>query len=199
MEIFIRDIKTAPDSYRRNGKVPGVIYGFNVNSLPVYVNEKDLARLVKEHEGGLIKIKLFDDENKQNFKEIQCILRDIQIHPLTEKIVHFDLYVPSLERVITAKVPLEFINEAPAVKKGGMLNIGLHELEVKSLPMNIPEKIFVDLSVLTDLDQSIYVKDLSLPKGVEVLLELTTPVVSIVREEVVEAASQSEETPTTTS
>lgn len=193
MDIFIRDVKSNPDLYRAHGKVPGVIYGFNVSSTPIYVVEKDLLRLVKEHEGGLLQVRIFADEHTQNFKVMQCILRDIQVHPLTEKIIHFDLYVPSLEKVITAKVPLEFIKEAPAVKKGGVLNIGLHELEVKALPTNIPEKIFVDLSVLTELEQTIYVKDLSLPKGVEVLLELSTPIVSIVSEEAAATATPNEE------
>ncbi|MGB9609058.1 MAG: 50S ribosomal protein L25, partial [Minisyncoccia bacterium] len=81
-------------------------------------------------------------------------------------------------------IPLEFIGESPAVKNyGGVLNKSMFEIEVEALPGDLPHSLQVDLNNLTELGQTIYVKDLIIPKGVKVLVGLETPIVTVITPE----------------
>ncbi len=183
IKIYLREEKA--NKIRREGKVPGVIYGPNIKSQKIYAEEKEIENLYKEHEVSLFE---FDFEGQK----LLGLLRDIQFHPLTYKIIHFDIYVPSLEKEVTSEIPLEFIGEAPVLKSGGVLNFSLKELPVEALPRDLPERIIVDLSSLKDIGQTIYVKDLQLPPQIKVLIEENTPVVTALPEAEIET-----ETPVT--
>ena len=96
---------------------------------------------------------------------------------LSGTIKHVDFHEIRMDEKITAKVPLEFIGEAPAVKeKGAVVNRAMSEIEVEALPNNLPRSITVDLSALDDIDKTIYVKDIPHPKGVEFLVAPETAV-----------------------
>ena len=183
IKIYLREEKA--NKIRREGKVPGVIYGPNIKSQKIYAEEKEIENLYKEHEVSLFE---FDFEGQK----LSGLLRDIQFHPLTYKIIHFDIYVPSLEKEVASEIPLEFIGEAPVLKSGGVLNFSLKELPVEALPRDLPERIIVDLSSLKDIGQTIYVKDLQLPPQIKVLIEENTPVVTALPEAEIET-----ETPVT--
>ena len=187
IKLFLREEKA--EKIRKEGKVPGVIYGPNINSQKIYVDEKEIENLHKEHEGGLFE---FDFEGKK----ILGILREVQTHSLTGKIIHFDIYVPALEKEIVATIPLEFIGEAPALKKGGVLNFVLNEIEVEALPQDLPEKITVDLSLLNEIGQTLYIKDLELNPKIKILIDGNTPIVTVIkeREEIKEEKSTLEST-----
>lgn len=188
MKIFLRKLKKKLKEYRRENKVPGVIYGPDFESKPIYADAKELSKFIQEHESGQTEIE-FDGKN------LNIILQDIQYHPITDMVIHFDLYVPSADKPVTTDVPLVFIGEAPALKKGGILNINLKEIEVEALPKDLPEKIEVDLSKLEEVHQSIYLKDLNVPAKVKILLPLDLPVVTIIEEETVKTTpSEIEET-----
>ncbi len=173
IKIYLREEKA--NKIRREGKVPGVIYGPNIGSQKIYADDKDIKTLYKEHEGGLFEI-YFEDQ------KMSAILREIQIHPLTNQIIHFDLYVPSLSKKVTTTIPIEFVGEAPVTKKGGVLNFGLHELDIEAFPQDLPEKIVIDLSLLNEIGETIYVKDLKISSKIKVLLEENTPIVSVIKE-----------------
>ncbi|GIW67450.1 MAG: 50S ribosomal protein L25 [Candidatus Parcubacteria bacterium] len=175
LKIFSREKNKKAEDFRKEGKIPGVIYGPNIESQTIYALVKDLYSLYKEHEGGLFEI---DYEGKK----LQGILREIQFHPLTNQLIHFDIYIPSLEREIEVKIPLEFVGEAPVLMKGGVLNFNLKEIEISALPQDIPEKIEVDVSHLEEIGQTIYVKDLKIPAKIKVLLEPDLPVVTVISE-----------------
>jgi large subunit ribosomal protein L25 len=179
LKVFLRDKNKKSESYRKEGKLPGVIYGPNINSTPIYTEIKEFISFLKEHEGNLIDINF---ENK-NYK---AILREIQYHPINNKPIHFDIYVPSLEEKIEIKVPLEFIGISPALSKGYLLSFNLKELDIETKPQYIPEKIEVDISNLEELGQSIYVKDIKFDENIKVLMDPNFPIVTVI-------ASQSEE------
>jgi len=186
LKVFLREKNKKAEIYRGEGKVPGVIYGSNIESLPIYTDVKEFLSLLKEHEGGLFEIEL----EKEKY---QGILREVQFHPLTHKPVHFDIYVPSLEEKIEAKVPLEFVGSAPALLKGGVLNFNLKELEISALPQDIPERIEVNISKLEEIGQSLYVKELKIPSKIKILLDENIPVVTVIAEKI-EAVETSSET-----
>ncbi len=185
LELNIYNRKENAEKVRRENKIPGVIYGTTIESKPVYAIKNEFKKFVDEYEAGLFQV-VFEGN------KLLGILQDIQIHPLTRDIIHFDIYVPSLEEKIETKVPLEFIGESPATKKGGVLNFNLEELPISSLPQDIPENIVVDLSTLEEIGQTIYVKDLKLPSNIKVLIDENTPVVTVITETVVEEEGSAE-------
>lgn len=174
LKVFKREGKRA-EAYRKEGRIPGILYGPNLESINIYALEKEFLDFYENYESGLFDVEI---EN-QNFKGI---LQEVQIHPLSDQPIHFDLYIPLLTKKIEAKISLEFIGETPALKTGGVLNIALEELEVEALPTDLPEKIVVDLSKLKEIGQSIYVKDLKIPEKVKVLIDPENPVVSVIEE-----------------
>jgi large subunit ribosomal protein L25 len=108
------------------------------------------------------------------------IVKELQRHPVTDRPTHADFQRISLTTKIEAKVPLNILGEAPGVKtSGGMMSIDMRELRIKALPTAIPQKIDVDVSKL-ELHQSIFVKDLAMPEGVEILDSIEAAVIRIV-------------------
>jgi len=186
MKVFLREKNKKAEAYCKEGKIPGILYGPEIKSTPIYALAKEISKLVEEHEGGLFEVEL---ENKK----YQGILREVQYHPLTNQIIHFDIYLPSLEQEIETTVPLEFIGKAPAEIKGGVLSFNLKEIEISALPQDIPEKIEVDISGLEEIGQSIYVKDLKIPSKIKILLDENVPIVTVIEEAIGET-----EIPTTT-
>lgn len=176
-----------PENYRKEGKIPGVIYGPEINSTSVYSLEKEFINFYQNYTSGLFDIE-FEGKN------LKGVLQEVQFHPITDKIIHFDIFVPKLTERIETKVHLEFVGEAPALKKGGVISIALNEIPILALPTEIPEKIVVDLSKLEEVGQTIYVKDLSLPPGVKVLIDLENPVISIIEESIIEEEKEAEPT-----
>ena len=148
---------------RRGGLVPGVLYGGTLApvSIAVKTNEfrkalysgKLLGHMVKLSHGG----------------EIQSVIaKDIQFHPVSDEPMHFDLYRVDAHQMIKIAVPVHFKNQevSPGMKRGGALNVAVHEVQLMAHADEIPEEIIVDLAAL-DIGDSVKAEDLVLPKGVE--------------------------------
>jgi large subunit ribosomal protein L25 len=184
LKVFKRNNQKV-EKLRKEGKVPGVMYGPKLNSISIYADYKEFNKFLDEYEAGLFKV-LLDDQI------LNGILQDVQKHPISGNVIHFDIYLPSLEEKIETKIPLVFINESPAISKGGVVNYNLEEIEILSLPTDIPEKIEVDLSVIENVGQSIYVRDLKVPEGVKILLDPDFPVVTVIEEQQTEQSLSSQ-------
>lgn len=158
---------------RREGLLPCVLYGSEINSIPITVKTGDLDRIMKV--GGpnaLIKVKV-------DSKEYITLVREIQTHPVAKEYLHADLQQVSLKEKLQTLVPLHIIGEAPGVADGGILQQVHRELEVECLPTDIPDFIEVDVSGL-GFGDSLTVADLKAGEGVDILNDLDTVVVSIV-------------------
>jgi|CXWL01.1.fsa_nt_gi large subunit ribosomal protein L25 len=150
-------------SLRAASRIPAVVYGGEKPSIKVALSEKELIAARKK--GGVNAILRL----KHAKGEETVIVKELQRHPVTDRPVHADFQRISLTNKIEAKVPLVVVGEAPGVKtSGGMMSIDLRELRIKALPTAIPQHIDVDVSHL-ELHQNLYVKDLKLPAGVELL------------------------------
>lgn len=174
---------------RREGLLPCVLYGSEIDSIPITVKTSDLDRILKE--GGhnaLIKVKLDN-------QEYISLVREIQNHPVTKEFLHADFHRISMKEKLQTLVPLEIIGEAPGITEGGVLQHLLREVEVECLPTDIPEVVEVDISSL-GFGESLTVADLDAGKGVEIITDPDTVVVSIVapekEEEPEEAESEAE-------
>ncbi|HVN26222.1 MAG TPA: 50S ribosomal protein L25 [Candidatus Paceibacterota bacterium] len=158
---------------RREGLVPAELYGHGIKNMHLSVGVKDFNKILKAA-GATTVVNLVINKEKR-----PTLIHEVGRDFLTGDIVSIDFHQIRMDEKITAKVPLEFTGEAPAIKeKGAVLNKAMAEIEVEALPNDLPHSITVDLSALDDLDKTIYVKDLSVPKGVEMLVEPETAVVT---------------------
>lgn len=178
--IFGKKLKLA----RGAGKLPVVVYGPKDKPLSLFVGAAEFKKLfATAGESSLITVK-FGPESKD------VLINEVVRHPVTSELIHADFYVVDKTKTITIAVPLTFTGVSPAVKDlGGTLVKVKHELEVETLPMNIPHNIEVNINLLLNLDSQILVKDLPIPTGVTVLgdAEAVVASISVAKEEPVEA------------
>ncbi len=168
------------------GFIPAVLYGPDVETTSIKVSEKDFLKIFKETgESELFKLALDKDE-------FLVLVKDIQKDILSGRIIHIDFYQPKLGQKMELAVPLKFVGEAPAQRKGGIIVKVMHELEIECLPRQIPKEIQVDLSTLEDIDSVIKIKDLNLPEGVKPLVSEENIVVSVSEPEKEEEQPQEE-------
>ncbi|MEK1888560.1 MAG: 50S ribosomal protein L25/general stress protein Ctc, partial [Phyllobacterium sp.] len=146
---------------RRNGKVPAVIYGDKQAPISITLDYK--ALYYKIHGGGFkttIANILLDG------KSIQVLPKEYQLDPVTDKPVHVDFLRVSAKSVVNVHVPIHFLNEdaSPGIKRGGVLNIVRHDIELHVPANAIPEAIEIDLTG-TQIGDSIHISAVTLPKG----------------------------------
>lgn len=168
---------------RKKGIVPAVLYGPKIKTISLEIDLKEFKKILKEAgETSLISLEVAGEK-----KKYLVLIHDITKDSLTEEITHVDFYQPELAKEIEVKIPLIFRGEAPAVKNlGGTLVKNIQEIEVKSLPENLPKEIEIDLSSLEALKSHILVKDLPVAAGVKILNHPNDIVVSITEAEKVE-------------
>ncbi len=171
-----RDKKETLATLRKEGFLPLVLYGVKTKNLALKVDLKEFKKIYQEAgESSLISLKIEGDK-----EESMVLIHDTQFHPLSDEIIHADLYKPDLKKETEAAVPLEFIGESLAVKNlEGTLIKNIQEVEVKALPQNLPHEIRVDVSKLETFEDNILIKDLVLPEGVEVLKDEAEIIVSV--------------------
>lgn len=153
--------------------IPAVLYGPGIENLNISVNFKEFEKVHKVAGETLIDL----DVDGVSYS---VLIYDIQFDPMTIEPMHVDFYQPNLKNEVETQVPLELVGVAPAVGIGGTIIANLHELTVKALPKDLPAKIEVDVTVLTDFGNHILVKDLKLPKGVKAISHEDEVIVQIV-------------------
>jgi len=147
---------------RNEGKVPGILYGGNLGPVPIAVslNAFKKALYTGKLNGHLVTLKYGNETQK-------VIAKSIDFHPVTDTPIHFDLYRVDEHAKIRISVPVHFKNHelSPGLKRGGALNVAIHELEIQVPADHIPEDIVIDLTGL-EIGNSIHVSDLKLPSDV---------------------------------
>ena len=155
--------KGASRELRRTGRVPAVIYGDKKTPLSVHVDEKILTKMLST--GHFMNTVVMIDVGG---KPTRTLPKDIQFHPVSSRPTHVDFLRISEHSKVTVNVPVRFENEeaSPGMKRGGVLNIVRHELELVCDAAEIPDEIHVDLTGL-DVGDSVHISNIKLPKGVE--------------------------------
>ena len=148
---------------RRSGRAPGIVYGGTVAPQPIEIDHNALFHALRNEafHASILTMKLGGDASK-------VLLRDVQMHPFKNEILHVDFQRVDENRKIHMKVPLHFVNAevSPAVKIGGALvSHVLNEVDVSCLPRDLPEFVEVDLSQL-ESGKAIHLSELKLPAGV---------------------------------
>lgn len=182
-------------SLRKTGIIPAEIYGHGIKNSHVTVNEKDFMRLFRTA-GEHTLINLVDQDSKERFP---VIISHVGMNSTKGTYLSVDFHQVRMDEKIETKVPLQFIGEAPAVKNGFLVVTPLDELHIKSLPQSIPSHLDVDISKLESSGQSIYVKDILIPKGVDMLTPQDAVIVTVTekaKEEPAPSATTTEGAPT---
>ncbi|MDQ6713149.1 MAG: 50S ribosomal protein L25 [Candidatus Dormibacteraeota bacterium] len=173
-------------SLRREGRLPAVVYGHNVDAVTVVVDGREFIKAFqKVGRNQLVDLQLGDEPVRK------ALIREVQRSPRHGDLLHVDFYQVNLTEKIESEVPIELEGEVELVTKGEAdLQRGLHLLKVECLPTDLPAVITVDISRLKEVDDEIRVKDLPVPPGCEILDEPDDLVVKVAahREEVEEAA-----------
>jgi large subunit ribosomal protein L25 len=149
--------------YRREGKLPAVVYGLENETLSVLVSAHDLDHALHSESGAntLITLQL-DGED-----DALALARQIQRHPTRNELVHVDFVRVRRDVAVTAEIPLTLEGDPQGAKEGGMLEQVLFTVTVEALPGNIPNEITVDVSAL-GLGDQLHVENLSIPSGVAI-------------------------------
>ena len=151
---------------RRANFIPAVIYGGKVKPTTIQADRKTYDRIYRQHAGESLIYHLNVMDNGKKVADFPAIVKDIQLHPVTDQVIHLDFNRISLDKEIEIKVKVITKGEAIGVKRdGGTLDHTMWELDIICLPNNIPHHIEVDITNL-GIHDAVHVKDLVLPSGV---------------------------------
>lgn len=168
-------IKSQTKKYRQEGKVPGILYGRNVEATPLVVDRASLQKTIREHgRNALFRLSL-EGENVHD-----VIIQEIQRGLLNDDIIHVDFFAVDKETEIDTEVPIRLTGEAKGQSTGVVMQL-LYTMSVRTLPANIPEEITIDISLL-DVGDSLHVKDVSLNSSIKILNDPEETIVTIVHE-----------------
>ncbi len=190
LEVTPRDVLGKKVSaLRRAGMTPVHLYGKGVDSRALQGDTATVARVVSQVGQNIPLYLKVSDTREQDL----VFVREVQRHPITNQILHVDFYRVEATQRVRGEVPVVLAGEAPAVRvHRGVLMQALYVLAVEALPMDMPERIEVDISHIEELDQDVRVSDIAVDQAITILTDAEELVVRInaprVAEEPVAAA-----------
>jgi large subunit ribosomal protein L25 len=162
---------------RREGQVPAILYGHQVEPVSLSADQRSLERIwLRAGRTHLVDLRV------DGGTATKVIIRALQLNPRTNRPQHADFFAVNLKEKLTADVPVILVGESPAAEetKVGQLQQTLMSVKVECLPSDLPSQISVDVSGLTELDQSISMSDVTLPHGVNLVHDTDEQIVKIV-------------------
>jgi len=159
--------KGASRALRRDGRVPAVVYGEKKEPLSIHVEEKLLTKML--HTGHFMNSIVMIDVGG---KATRTLPKAVDFHPVSSRPIHVDFLRIGEHSKVTVAVPVRFDNEeaSPGLKRGGVLNVVQHELELVCDAAHIPEEIHIPLDGL-DIGDSIHISDVKLPEGTKAAID----------------------------
>ena len=177
---------------RRQGWVPGVMYGHGFEAIPLQFENRSISKLLSHVSGSqLVSVQVADQKEPE-----MALVRDVQRDVIKGTILHVDFYRVEMTERLTAEIPLVIVGESPVIAlHEGILIQGISAIEVECLPGDLVDEIAVDLSDLEEIGQGVYVRDLAIPSGIDVLTdvdEMIVRIVALAEEEVIEEILEEE-------
>jgi large subunit ribosomal protein L25 len=150
---------------RRDGLIPGVVYGQGGEARPFQVSDRDLRHILAEGHTLL-------DLELDGSKAVPVVIKEEQHHPVRGDVLHLDFLEVRLDEEIQSEVPIELegADQAPGVREGGVLEHVTREVTVEALPTEIPERITVDVSEM-DINDTINLASVAVPSGVKLMAD----------------------------
>jgi large subunit ribosomal protein L25 len=182
---------------RENGLVPGVLYGNGGQAHPFSIEERELRRVLTGDHGlhAILDVVLEGQQRAHH-----AVLKEYQLDPTRARLLHIDLQEVRLDQTIHTQVVVELVGESEGVKEGGVLSQVNREVNVEALPMEVPDRLELDVSSMV-IGDTLRVSDLRVPEGVKLLdepetvLASVTPPTKIEEPEVVEEELEEGELP----
>lgn len=183
VEVRSKKGKIASKVSRRSGMIPSVMYARGRETRELLVNERDFGKMLEAIRGKstMIDLQVADEA------PIKCIIKQIQRHAITLRLVHVDFQEVHAAEKLTINVPLHLEGTPVGIKMGGLLDHSLREIPVRGLPADLPANITLDIASLK-VGQSLHVSDIKLDR-VEIQLPGTAPLVSVLAPKKVEEAA----------
>ena len=187
--------RNAIKQIKEKGLVPGVIYGSNQTPTPLQVDNRELSTVLAHASSEHILVQLEIVDGDQSTNKL-ALIQEVQHHPLKRGLIHVDFQAVSATEKITSSVPIETVGEALGVRTfGGLLEHSLRSLEVQCYPQDLPAVVRVDVTNL-NIGESLHVRDIQLPSGVEAITDVNLTAVSVVESRVGEEVTETAEQPT---
>jgi len=181
-------------SLRRSEKIPAVVYGHGYDPVSITLDGIVLNKMFKPGHEDTAEFKLIslqiDSDGAQT--ETQVMIKEIQRHPLKQQIEHIDFFAVKMDEAIVAPVHIRLHGKPEGVKLGGILRHIIREIDVKSLPADIPSHLDLEIGHLL-VGDSIHVSDLQVPENVQVLTDPAAAVVNIMLPTVIEEEVEEEQ------
>lgn len=180
--------KGAVNQSRKEGFVPGVFYSKGVDPISITVSELALKPFVYTSETHLINLEI------EGHEPLRCILKDIQFDPVSDRIIHVDLYGVTVGQTLQIQVPVQIIGNAVGIKEGGKLQVQLHKIDVECLPKDIPDHIELTVTNL-GIGDSIHAGDIKI-ENVKILTPEDVVIVTVAAPKIVtDEVAEGTETP----
>ncbi|MEO5963965.1 MAG: 50S ribosomal protein L25, partial [Candidatus Limnocylindrales bacterium] len=170
---------------RKDGRLPAVVYGHGTESEPVSVDTHEFEQLRRRTGAStLVDLKVEGGTVRP------VLVSGIQVHPVTRRPLHVDLFAVRMTEELTVEVQLIGVGVAPATESGGTLVHPTSSVKVRALPANLPETLTYDLSSLTDYDSTITAADLIAPEGVTIQSDPAEVIARVLAPRVEEVATE---------
>lgn len=170
---------------RREGLVPGVVYGPVIDeTISVSVNEREFRKFYMAHGHSTIFTLTWDGGSQP------VLIREVQVEPVRQDMLHIDFFAPNMTVTLRQSVPVSLHGAAEEVEAGGVLQHVLNEIEVEALPSDLPSEIHVDISGLTSVGDSLHVRDIQAPENVTIITDPDTTVASVILQVVEEEPTE---------
>jgi large subunit ribosomal protein L25 len=161
---------------RAQGLIPGVLYGNGGEAHPFSIDERELRRVLTGEHGlhAILDVVLEDGGQKAH----HAVLKEYQLHPTRPRLLHIDLQEVRLDQAIHTQVVVEIIGESEGQKEGGVLSQINREVHVEALPMEVPDRLELDVSRMV-IGDTLRVSDLRIPEGVKLLDDAETVLATV--------------------
>ncbi len=178
---------------RAAGRIPAVCYRRNAEPVPVSLDPKELDLLLRNASSGINTLIDLKVTGGGDFDGRQVLVTELQRDPISGAYLHADLYAVDLQQKIHVSVPINLTGTAIGVSLGGgVLDFATREIDVECLPNALPEEFTIDVSEI-EIGQSLHVRDIAVPEGVEVLNDPDVTVMSVVAPVAIEEEAPAEE------
>jgi large subunit ribosomal protein L25 len=174
---------------RSDGRVPAILYGRNTEPMLLSVNIHELELVLKKHSINQVLLNLVINNGGTVAKP--AMIKELQTHPVSRKYLHVDFYEIDMQRKIRVDIPVVATGKSIGVENGGVVQVVRRDLEVLCLPGEIPESIIIDITNL-DMGDSVHVKEIPLPEGVEIPADVNFTVLTILSPRVEVEAEEGE-------
>jgi large subunit ribosomal protein L25 len=161
---------------RRNAQIPAVLYSHG-KSMPISMGNKEITTILNA-EGGKHALLNLTLQGTKEAAERMALIKDYEVDPISGKLMHIDLMEVAMDEKVKVQVSIHLTGNAVGVKEGGILQYGLHQVEIECFPQQIPSHFDVDITAVK-VNESLHVRDIQMPEGVKILNDADSTIVSI--------------------